>query len=94
MIGGINIAFEIFDDAVLPLILHNCETWLDMSKKTRNLLDKFHNSSFQCILQCSKGAPKADYYWQTGSIQMDNIILQKQLTFCYNLAIWLEKSSK
>ena len=38
-IGGINIALDIFNSAILPSVLHNCETWSDISRKTMKLLD-------------------------------------------------------
>ena len=85
-IGGINVALDIFDTAILPAVIHNCETWIEMSPKTMKILDDFYNSFFRCILRCCSGTPKVNFYWQTGSTRMENIILSKQLMFFHHLA--------
>ena len=60
-IGGINIAFNIFEAAVVSMLLHNAESWFDISKKTYKLLNDFFNSFFRV----STGCPKPNVYWQS-----------------------------
>ena len=37
-LGAMNIAFTIWEMSVLPALLHNAETWVEMRKKTLNIL--------------------------------------------------------
>ena len=84
--GGINIAFDIFNAAIIPSILYNRETWINIPKKTLKILEDFFNSFFQTILRCSTGTPKPSFYWQTGSIRVENLLLQKKMNFLHHLA--------
>ena len=68
------------------MVLLNAETWFSISKKTMNTLHNFFNSFYRCIFRVSSGSPKPNYYWQTGSIRMHNLILKKQLMFYHHLA--------
>ena len=43
IIGGINIALDIFNSAILQMVLHNCETWNYISIKTYRILNNFFN---------------------------------------------------
>ena len=56
-IGGINVALSIFDAAIVPMLLHNAETWFGITKKTFKVLTDFFNSFFHCILRVSSGCP-------------------------------------
>ena len=85
-LGGINIAFSIFDAAIISMLLHNAETWCNITKKTLKVLTDFFNSFFRCILRVSSGCPIPNLYWQTGSIQVEYLVLQKKLMFYHHLA--------
>ena len=85
-LGGINIALEIFNSAIVPAVFHNAKTWISIPQKTLKILTKFFNSFYQCIFRCCTGTPSANYYWQTASLRVDNLILQKKLMFYHHLA--------
>ena len=85
-LGGINIALEIFNSSIVPAVLHNSETWINIPWKTLKTLTKFFNSFYQCIFRCCTGTPSANYYWQTASLRVENIILQKKLMFYHHLS--------
>ena len=40
VVGGLTVAFSIWEMAVIPSLLHNAETWGDISKKAIKQLDK------------------------------------------------------
>ena len=68
------------------MVLHNCETWNNISRKTFRILNNFFNYFFRSIFRCSSGAPKPNFYWQTGSLRVENLILQKKLVFFHHLS--------
>ena len=85
-IGGINIAFTIWDAAIIPMILHNAEMFTNMRKKTLNLLKNLFNEFYRAIFRISSGCPQVGYYWEVGALEVDQIIIQKKLMFYHHLA--------
>ena len=61
-LGGINIALEIFNSSIVPAVLHNSETLINIPRKTLKTLTKLFNSFYQCIFRCCTGTPSANYY--------------------------------
>ena len=85
-IGGFNVALEIWDAAIVPMLLNNCESWLSIPKKTLKVLDDLFNIFYRSLFRIGSGCPKANLYWQCGTLTVDNIILQKKLLFLFHLA--------
>ena len=92
-LGGINIAFQLFEACVLSFVLHNSETWDFMSNKTIKVLDNLFTYFFRKIFRCSTGTPIPNLYWQSGFLKAGNFILQKKLMFIHHLANLPEDSS-
>ena len=78
-IGGINVAFTIWEASVLPMLLYNGETWnpKEKTKILRGIFDEF----FRSIFRISSGCPQVAYYWEVGALEVRNILLQKRLMF-------------
>ena len=76
-IGGINIGYTIWEQAVIPSLLYNSESWLSISKKTIKLLNNLFNKFHQTIMRIGSGCPIVNYYWQTASMKVKYIILKK-----------------
>ena len=85
-IGGINVGYSIWEQAVIPSLTYNSESWLNIPKKTMKLLNSTFNKFHQSIMRIGTGCPMVNYYWQTGSLKVEFIILQKKLLFCFHLA--------
>ena len=85
-IGGINLAFEIFDSSIVSSLLLNCETWYHIQKKTIRVINSFISSFYNCIFRIGSGSPIANYYWQVASLLPVNIILQRQILFYFHLS--------
>ena len=85
-LGGINVAFHLFESVVLSSIFHNSETWDYMPKKTVKVLDDFFNFFFRKIFRCSTGAPIPNFYWQSGFLRAGYWILKRKLIFCHHLS--------
>ena len=85
-VGGFNVALEIWDAAIVPMLLNNCESWQNISKKTLKILDDLFNLFYRSLFRIGSGCPKANLYWQCGTYTVDNIILKKKLMFIFHLA--------
>ena len=91
-LGGINIGLKIFESSILSFLFHNSETWMDIPKKTVVLLDKFYNNFFRLMFRVCTGCPSPNFFWQTGFLRAENLILQKKLLFYHHLSILPEDS--
>ena len=49
-LGGINVAFDLFDSCILSSLLHNSETWDNIPKKSMKILDDFFTYFLRKIL--------------------------------------------
>ena len=85
-LGAINVAFNIWDQAICPMILQNSESWVGISKKTLRVLDDLFLSFSRKIWRVSSGAPIPNYYWVSGCLKFSNSILLRKLEFAHHLA--------
>ena len=83
-IGGINLAFDLWE-TVISSLLYNAETWLNIPKKTIKLLKNIFSCFYSCIFRIGRGTPIVNYYWQVGSLTVENIILQKKLMYWFHI---------
>ena len=49
-------------------------------------MDELFHKLCQIIFRVGTGCPKVSYYWQSGSLTFENLILGKQLNFIHHLA--------
>ena len=80
-----NVAFTIFESSVIPMVLHNSATWLEISRKTYKVLRDLFNYFFTSIFRISVGCPKPSYYWETSFLTVDNYILKTKLNMIHHL---------
>ena len=85
-LGGINVAFQLWESCVLSFLLYSSETWDHIPKKTIRVLNDYFNYFFRKIFRICSGAPIPNFYWQTGFLKAGNMILQKKLLFCHHLS--------
>ena len=86
ILGGINVAFDLFESCVVSSLLHNAETWDSIPKKTMKIIDDFFNNFLRRILRVCTGTPIPNLYWHTGFLKADKVILQKKLLFLHHLS--------
>ena len=48
-IGGMNLAFEIWEAAVIPMLFYNSGSWTNISGKTMKVLNNIFNSFYRVI---------------------------------------------
>ena len=66
--------------------LANYEIWMNVSKKTIRILDDLFLYFCRTIFRISAGCPKPSFYWESGSLTFENLILEKKLNFLFHLA--------
>ena len=84
--GGLAAGIDIWEMAVLPMLLNNSECWQEVSDKTIKELDNLHLMFLRCILAVGSGCPIPSLFWETGSIRMQYMILQRKLIFLHHVA--------
>ena len=81
-IGGMSVAFIIWEMAVTTMLLHNGGTWVSMKKRTVKELEKMQLKH----LGVGEGCPKALLYALTGTMAMVIGVLLLKLQFIYYVA--------
>ena len=85
MVGGIRAGIQVWELAVIPYSLNNCDTWTEMSEKATDTLNKLQNSFFCHIFAVGSGCPSPAYLWDTATLTMTNRIIKKKLLFYHHL---------
>ena len=85
-LGGLNVAFVVWEQFIVLTLLHNAEAWGTIPRKSMKLLSGVFNSFYQSIFRIGTGTPVPNYYWQSGTLLCENMILQKKLGFVHHLA--------
>ena len=92
VIGGLTTGLEIWNLAVLPYLLGNAECWMEIPKKAINVLNSIQNDFLRSLFQTGNGTPISALYWDTGSLMIENQIMQRKLLFLYHLMTLPENS--
>ena len=90
--GGILTALDIWEVAVCPYLLNNCDTWTGLTDTAIDELDTLQNLFYRVILQVPTGCPTPMLYWDLGGTLMSNRIWKSKLLLLHHIAT-LETSS-
>ena len=82
IIGGIRGAIDIWEIAVIPALLNNCESWTDMSDDDMVVLENLQNLFLRMMLQIPESCPKPAILWETGTTLIYYRIMETKLKFC------------
>ena len=66
-----NIAFKLYEAQIIPCLLHNSESWIGMTKKHLEVLQKFQDQFVRKVLRIPLSTPKAIMQYDTGLWSMD-----------------------
>ena len=72
--------------AIEPMLSYNAESWQNMPRKTMKALNDLYSHFYRCIFRIGSGCPVICFYWQCGTLRVNNIILLKKLIFIHHLA--------
>ena len=74
-LGGINVAYDIWETAVIGMVLYNSETWDIIQNRTMKILNNLFNEFHRIIWRIGVGCPIPNMYRFSGSILPVNLIL-------------------
>ena len=80
-LGGINVGLDIFQMAILPVLLNNSATWIGMDKGTTNKLEDFQHTLQRCLLGVPNSTPLVAMAWDLGMISVEHRINENKLIF-------------
>ena len=92
IVGGITAGVDIWELAILPFLLNNCDTWTEISKSTTDELEDLQCMFYRYLLATPRTCPIPALLWETGGMLMEHRIAQKKLMFYYHL-LHLPKTS-
>ena len=90
-VGGIEVATEVFEMAIVPYLLNSASIWIGITKTHIDILDKIQNKFLQRILKV-KTAIIPLMYWDLGQLLMVNRILKMKLLMAHHLTTLEPKS--
>ena len=84
--GGLKAGIDIWELAVLPKLLFNSGTWMDISATTMQELEDMQLKFYRCILAVGSGCPIPSLYWETGGMLIKNRILKNKLLLLHHIS--------
>ena len=84
--GGITAGIDIWEMAVIPMLIYNAECWLDISEKTIDELDKLRIMFLKCLFAVGSGCPTPLLLSETGMLSMRWRVLGKKLLFLHHVS--------
>ena len=69
-VGGARSAIDLFELAILPALLYNSETWVEISKEAEEKLENLQLFFVRLILRVPQGTPKIALRSETGLLSM------------------------
>ena len=85
MVGGPMAAFDLWEAAILPALLYNSETWVEISNETVEILDDTQNYFVRVLLQIPESTLKPSLLSETGLMSMKQRIWSRKLMFVNTL---------
>ena len=70
-LGGISVGLDIFQMAILPVLLNNSATWIMMDKATLNKLENSQHILQRCLLGVPNSTPLVAMSWDLGMISIE-----------------------
>ena len=83
--GGIKAGLEIWELAVLPMLLYNAESWIGVTKKTVEDLEAIQKRFLKHLLAVGSGCPTPSLYWETGTLGIKWRILKSKLLLYHHI---------
>ena len=84
-LGGLVVGLDIWEMAVMPMLIYNAETWLGVSSKTISDIELLQRQFLRILLGAAPGTPTPALYWETGTLLIKYRILLKKLLFIHHL---------
>ena len=86
-VGGLMGGLDLWELAVIPMLLYNSETWNEIDEEVIKELDDIQNQFLRVMFEVPTSTPKPILSWDTATIGIQNKIDARKL----KLAIHLQK---
>ena len=77
--SGIIVGLEIWELAIIPYLLNDSETWINISNNSFDELDRLQTLFYRIIFATPRTCPTPALYWETGSMTMKHRIAKRKL---------------
>ena len=84
-VGGLSSGLHVWEIAVIPFLINNSETWVEMNKDAIDKIEDIQNQFLRVLLATPSSTPIPSLCWETGTLTMLNRILMKKLLFYYHI---------
>ena len=84
-IGGFKSALDLFELAILPTLLNNADTWVDITEEAVNMLEDMQLFFVRLVLRVPKSTPKPALRSETGLMSMKLRIWKKKVMMIHHL---------
>ena len=85
MIGGLKCGLDIWELAMVPSLLNNSGTWMEISEKSIEKLDQLQNTFLQCMFAVSQSVPKPALCWDTATLTMQVRVEKSKLSLLHHI---------
>ena len=82
-LGGISCGLMIFNMAILPALLYNSETWLEVDDATIGRLDRLQLILLRSLFSVPSSTPIPALNWDSGQLSMTHRINERKLKFIH-----------
>ena len=83
--GSSMAAIKLFEAQVIPALLFNCESWIDISENQINELQGFQDNFIRKLMHLPASTPKAILHWDGGMQGIKWRIAERKLLFLRKL---------
>lgn len=84
-VGGLLGGFDLWEMAIIPSLLNNAETWVEISETSLQKLEELQNMFLRKLLRTKRTTPKAALTFETGLLTMKARVATKKLLFVNDL---------
>ena len=84
-VGGLVAGIDIWELAILPSLLNNCQTWINIGQDSIDMLEDLQNTLYRTLLSVPRTCPRPSLCWDMGGVQMYLRIIMKKLEFIWHL---------
>ena len=84
--GGVSVGIMLWEMAILPSLLNNSETWINIDEESLRKLENLQFTMLRFIFSTPASTPKAALLWDTGILPMEQQIELKKMMFLHHLS--------
>ena len=84
-VGGLAAGLDAWETAIIPSLLSNCQTWVNIDEGTMDILTDIQNSMYRTLLTVPKSTPPPSLAGDCGGLMMKYRIMKAKLIFIHHI---------